>query len=702
MHVSMKIGTRLLSVALMMVSHLAAGEETSGKLTNPRSRTLNVKELPAVQWQAEVENPIRERAEMALREGPDALEKLYRQLAEAETKDKDGRYNSVHFFDVIANDGEPVNGEPRLAYGMRISEEWRKRYPESKAAMLAQARIYSGLGFFAKRSGLGAESMDANWKVAEELMNRSLALLGECRDGLKKEPEWYATYFMLIIKMDSKREEFQKVADALAANIPDDGYALSKAVRYLYPGNFGEPGEWSAWLKKQMEKYPAQERAKQYARTIFEQAARDGFDTAGPRFMWQAPLDRDLLVAGIDALEKQYPDSIYMHSAGAATYAFCLRERQGAFDCLKRAKGQIHQDFFYSKGRYDSAVAFLAEVPWDIGEAGGIPITHRTYGKDPAFAKMMDEAAAQGPEALEKLIQELRTPERLRDKDGLYQSMAFFDWFGEKTLSLADEKRRIKKEELLKKWSIEYPASPFVKLAWAEYWVTHAWNARSGEVASQVSDMQAQAFAKRLETARDYLMECRELQDSEPAWSVTALTVMLGEGADRKEFNEVSELVFEKFPECEAAIGATMEILQPRWGGRSGEWEPWLRKRLENLPAKDRSIAYANAIITVIGYARSSQEGYQSVLGGKDPDKAMLLDGLRRLVEKFPDSPRFANAQAMIYSNYTDDDAGTAKAIDRMNGTIDMRVWYSYSRYEPCERRIARIKTESLLKKQSP
>jgi hypothetical protein len=117
---------------------------------------------------------------------------------------------------------------------------------------------------------------------------------------------------------------------------------------------------------------------------------------------------------------------------------------------------------------------------------------------------------------------------------------------------------------------------------------------------------------------------------------------------------------------------------------------------------EDRNIAYANAIITVIGYARSSQDGYQSVLGGKAPDKAMLLEGLLLLVKKFPDSPRFANAQAMIYSNYTDDDEGTAKAIERMNGTIDMRVWYSYSRYEPCERRIARIKTEALLKKQSP
>lgn len=702
MHISMKIGMCLFSVALMMVSHLASGEEASGKLTNPRSRTLNVKELPAVQWPAEVGDPIRERAEEALRQGPDALEKLYHQLADTETKDQDGRYHSVQFFDVIANDGEPVNGEPRLAYGMRITEEWRKQFPDSKAAVLAQARIYSGLGFFAKRSGLGAESMDENWKVAEDMMNRSMALLEGCKDTLRKDPAWYAAYFILVIKMDLQREEFQKVADALAANVPDDGYALSKAVKCLYPGNFGEPGEWSVWLKKQVEKYPAEERAKQYARTIYELAAVDGFDTAGPSFMWQSPIDRDLLVAGIEALEKQYPDSTYMHSAGASTYAFCLRERKGAFECLKRAKGRIHQDFFYSKGRYDTAIAFLAEVPWDMREAGGVPITRRSYGKDPAFVKMMDDAAGQGPEALEKFIQELRTPERLRDKDGLYQSVKFFDWFGEKTMTLADEKKRISKEELLKKWSLDYPASPFAKLAWAEYWVTHAWNARSGEVRSQVSAMQFRAFEKRLETARNYLMECRELQESEPAWSVTALTIMLGEGADRNEFNEVSELVFRKFPECEAAIGATMQILQPKWGGKSGEWEPWLRKRLENLPAEDRNIAYANAIITVIGYARSSQDGYQSVLGGKAPDKAMLLEGLRLLVKKFPDSPRFANAQAMIYSNYTDDDEGTAKAIERMNGTIDMRVWYSYSRYEPCERRIARIKTEALLKKQSP
>ena len=681
-----------------MICHQSAAEVVPPKLVNPRTQVLNVKELPPVRWQGEVGNPVREKAEEALKEGPDALEKLHRQLSETDIKDEDGRYNSVQFFDVIASDGEPVNGEPRLSYGMRIFEEWKERYPESKAAVLAQARIYSALGFFAKRSGLGAESMDENWKVAEELMNRSLALLEECRDAMKKNPAWYATYFMLIIKMDLKRDEFQKVADALAVNIPDEGYALSKAVRYLHPSDFGEPGEWSAWLKKQLEKYPADERAKQYARAIFEQAALDGFDTAGPCFMWHAPIDRDLLAEGIDSLEKQYPDSVYMHSAGAATYAFCLRERQGAFDCLKRAKGQLHQDFFYSKGRYDGAVAFLGEVPWDLSKAGGIGIKRRTYGKDPAFEEMMGGTAAQGPAALEKLIQELRTPERLRDKDGLYQSVKFFDWFGEKTMSLADEKTRIKKEELLKKWSLEYPASPFVKLAWAEYWVTHAWNARSGEVASQVSEMQFHAFAKRLETSRKYLMECRELQDSEPAWSVTALTVMLGEGADRTEFNEVSELVFEKFPENEAAVGATMEILQPRWGGKSGAWEPWLRKRLENLPAEDRSIAYANAIITVIGYARSSQENYKNVLGGKDPDKAMLLDGLRLLVEKFPDSPRFANAQAMIYSNYTNDEEKMANAIQRMNGTIDMRIWYSYSRYEPCERHVARIKTEAVLK----
>ncbi|WAC21329.1 DUF4034 domain-containing protein [Luteolibacter sp. SL250] len=687
------------SLSVMVLSHAGAQDSPPGKLVNPRTQVLKVKELPPLSgWVEDTEGGIRARSEMALLEGVEALENMAAELLAKEMRDKDGRHTTPIFFEGITGEGGRIDGRPRLEYQLEVCAEWRRRFPQSRAAMLAEARLCSLQAHYAIYSGRGVADADDIWKVAGGFIDRSMALLEQCRDFRKVDPAWYAAYFQVVVKSDLDRPAFDRLAAELVNDFPGDSLSLSKAVKCLYAESFGKPGEWEPWLRGLLGNQSPEDRAKHYARVLYEIGVTDGYGSAGPAFLWHCAIDAELLASGMDLLSKQYPDSVWLGSAHASAAATCLRDRQLAFKYLKLAGGHLHMDHIGGKGGYDSALAFIGQVPWDLGKVGGPRIIARSFGDDPEFSHRMDEAAARGPAALEQLIRTIRSTDGGRDEDGLYYSERFFGWFREKPRNIAQEKRRILKQELVAKWSAEFPASPFAKLASASYWAHSAWNARGGYHAGAVEDVQWKGFGTRLGQARKDLMACRELRDDEPVWSSVALMIMKGEGMDREEFDALSDHVFIRFPECTDAVLQTMDLLQPKWYGKPGEWEPWLRARLKDLPEEQRSMAYARAMITVLGYARSSKTNLQNVFGGKKPDVLLLLGGLRLLAAKFPDSKLIANAQAMHFGLYSEESDTVYKALQKMDGTIDLRVWSKYSAYEPCENWIARLRTEAALK----
>jgi hypothetical protein len=313
-------------------------------------------------------------------------------------------------------------------------------------------------------------------------------------------------------------------------------------------------------------------------------------------------------------------------------------------------------------------------------EVVGLPETRKQMFSHSELDLRMEKAAAEGPRALEELIQNLRSQDPI-DKDGNHTSLGFFRWFGEGFREVEQYREAERRGKLLDAWKREFPASPFARLASAYHGIDLAWDARSSSYGYKVTEARWDEFRHRLENVRKDLEASRELQESEPAWSVVASTYCLGAGDDDL-FAEISQEFFRHFPECDHFIDVAESHFMPKWGGRTGSWEPWLREMLKDQPEDVRAAAYARGVMSFIGYIEYEYSNKEEMLGETKLDMQLLKDGFRELRKKYPDSNRIDNMEALWSCYLTEDYQVGYDALKRMNGKLDMNVWFRYDVYD--------------------
>lgn len=639
---------------------------------------LDAKSVPEVKdWIRDIRNGVMQRAHDAYKQGPDALEKLAKQLQTTELKDEDGRYTTPYFLRAIAGSRAPKTDEFWGDYQKRLFAEWRKRYPESKAAMLAEARMHLQISK-AISSGSVPVEVTRKWEIVQEHITQAKDLLNGCRELQSKDPAWAVTYLALLDDIEVDPAEYEREALKTFQDFPDSGYAIASAVWGLRKGTLRADPGWEIWLRKQLATLPPEAAAKTYALTFGELVEYQGFYDAGLNGRVIA-FDRELLAKGLDLLLKQYPDSPAIAALNAGLSAHVLLDRKRTQAALKRVNGKLDV-VQLSNYWYKEALDFMTSLDWKPEVIGIPPITRRISITSPEFEARMEKAAAEGPRAMEELIQQLRSQDPI-DKDGHHQSVKFFAWFGETFNDLKGYQRAERQRKLLEAWKKEFPDSPFARLAAAHHGIDQAWDARSSNYAAKVDKSQWEEFARRIEIVGKDLEACRELQQTEPAWSIAASTYSLATG-DGRMFTEVSEELFRHFPECDSFLNASESHFMPRWGGAPGSWEPWLRQMLKDQPDDVRKAAYARGVMTFMGYIQYREDNKKEMLGNAKIDPQIMKDGMRLLREKYPDSPRIASMEAMWACYLTDDYETGYQAMKRMNGTLDSGVWHRYELYD--------------------
>ena len=636
--------------------------------------------------EADTEGKVNSRTLAALLAGPDALEELGQSLLAGEPKDGDGRYTMPLFYLTLGNAGDDIRGQDRMAYQLKTVAEWRKKYPESLVAMVAEARVYNRWAVTIIRDSGNIPSMAEQFERVNGICQQALELLEKSRELSKKDPGWHVTYVSTLRMLEEDRPRFEAAVDEILAIFPDSGYAISRAVKNLQP-EWGSGGRtWEKWLRKKLEVLPQDVAAKAYVRTISELVIEQTADWS----VWGVTIDRDMMHRGLDELAKEYPNSIGIAAEEARLAAFLLTEPSRIRSALRRAGGKIDQ-MVIRKDQYQGITRRMASIQWKPERLGIPEVVGFSKGEPDDFAERMEKAAAQGPRGVEELIQRLRSNE-VQDKDGRYPSCAFFAWFKSDVNHLPDLKKAMEKQRLLDEWLKEFPASPFANLAYSYHWVGRAWDARGGSFAYEVKESQWNGFRDGLKKASEHLEAAGELRNNEPAWTIAAMDVLLGTeggGLESEGYDAVLNPMFENFPESVECLGKLIYASKPRWGGEAGEWEPFLRKKLEEADGNVRARTYALAVASIETYAIDGVTNWPETYGEEKPDRELLRKGVDLLVAKYPDSQYIANVEALVFSKCIEDPARATAAMKRMNGVIDLSLWREYGLYAHCARWVA-------------
>jgi hypothetical protein len=103
------------------------------------------------------------------------------------------------------------------------------------------------------------------------------------------------------------------------------------------------------------------------------------------------------------------------------------------------------------------------------------------------------------------------------------------------------------------------------------HYVDLAWNARGGGYADTVTKEGAAGFETNLVVAREALEHAWKLNPTEPNIPAQMMSVVLGQGSDRKEMEQWFERTMKLDPNCYSACCSKEQFLEPKWYGTDEE-----------------------------------------------------------------------------------------------------------------------------------
>lgn len=221
-------------------------------------------------------------------------------------------------------------------------EEWRKAYPDSIAAKLAQAGYYRSVAWMARGESYARDVPAEAWPVYKENIRKATQLLDAMGPEAKAEPEWYADRLEISMDGSEPRVQFK----ALLAE------SLKRHPRYLpiyFMGARGHSPQWggsNAELNAFID--DAVKRTKDwlgdtlYARLQWGNWRNDMFENGQADWSRFQPAMEHLLV--------DYPDNWTLNDYGK--FACLSRDMTATLDAVERIGSNVNIDAWGGMGYY--------------------------------------------------------------------------------------------------------------------------------------------------------------------------------------------------------------------------------------------------------------------------------------------------------------------------------------------------------------
>ncbi|MCA9404036.1 MAG: ankyrin repeat domain-containing protein [Candidatus Omnitrophica bacterium] len=156
--------------------------------------------------------------------------------------------------------------------------------------------------------------------------------------------------------------------------------------------------------------------------------------------------------------------------------------------------------------------------------------------------------------------------------------------------------------ESLDKWKTEYPDSALPDLVKIDAMIILAWSYRGGDYASSVTKGSFERFHETLKEAEDniqrVLLRHPDIVDTYAQWLVIAMGLSYDDATTRSIFDK-GKKVDPHYPQLYRNMATT---LLPRWGGRPGDLERFMREATADLDEQNRKLMAAHILINVMNY----------------------------------------------------------------------------------------------------
>ncbi|MCA9392659.1 MAG: ankyrin repeat domain-containing protein [Candidatus Omnitrophica bacterium] len=201
----------------------------------------------------------------------------------------------------------------------------------------------------------------------------------------------------------------------------------------------------------------------------------------------------------------------------------------------------------------------------------------------------------------------------------------------------------------LEEWKTQYPDSVLPELVKIEALISLAWSYRGGDYANSVTKGSFQRFHEKL-TEAERLVQ-RVLQhhpdnvDVYARWILIAMSLSHDDTTTRSIFDK-GQKVDPHYPRLYRQMAVT---LLPRWGGRPGALEHFMRGSTINLDEHYRKLMRAHILLSVMNYV-----GFNDYLKKFDFTREETLQHLEYYMSQAPYKYRVANKYAWFAYHFRD------------------------------------------------
>lgn len=160
--------------------------------------------------------------------------------------------------------------------------------------------------------------------------------------------------------------------------------------------------------------------------------------------------------------------------------------------------------------------------------------------------------------------------------------------------------------ERLQHWTSLYPNSITARVALASAYESHAWYARGGGYAGEVTDQGWKVFEESVNLAKLTLEEASKLTERCPHWYVVMQDVALDQGWDKPEVAALIQDAIALEPEYYYYYCEYVRYLLPKWHGNEGEAEKFADTVSSKIGGTQGRIAYFEIAALMAGAAGSN------------------------------------------------------------------------------------------------
>lgn len=202
----------------------------------------------------------------------------------------------------------------------------------------------------------------------------------------------------------------------------------------------------------------------------------------------------------------------------------------------------------------------------------------------------------------------------------------------------------------LKRWADASPESVTARVALAQSYVAHAWQARGNGYANAVTESGGRLFTERLALARSVLDAAKGPGVSCPQWYAVMLSVGLGQGWDAVAYERLFTEATAFEPDYPAYYTAMAVYQMPRWFGRPGDWVRFASAAADRKGGRDGSALYY-MIVDAVGASARARGRHDEFLAGEGVSWPRVMQGIVDLDRLYGMNPRIANRACLLASS---------------------------------------------------